>query len=666
MSTLRRWLFLLVSMVVLAACASAPPPPPPCPSDTTPKGGFTNDLTMAGGPATSDVLPVGADDPQRGNADALVTIVEFGDFQCPFCAKASKTLDRVVETYGPDKVRHVWKNQPLPFHPAARPAAELSVAILKVGGNDAFWKFHHAAYADGGLNEERLGELTQQSTLDRRALGSAIAEHGRAKVDADIALADRVGARGTPTFFINGVLVSGAQPYDVFVAAIDAELAQANAAITAGTPRAKIYQARVAANASRMRPAADDDDDGPAPAADERTVWAVPIDGSPFQGPADAPVTLVMFTDFQCPFCSRANASIAEVRRKYGSKLRLVHKHNPLPFHKEAEPASELAIEVLTRKGNEAFWQASDALFADQRDLGTERYAAIAAQLGLSKDVALAAIKSHKHQARIDRDQALAQDLEANGTPTFFINGRRLVGAQPPEKFNAIIDQELAKAEALIQSGTPAAKLYDQIVSIGKKSTFELERLDVPPPGKSNPSRGPANAPVVIQVWSDFQCPFCSRLAPTLAEVEKAYPGKVRVVFRHLPLPMHHDAALAAEAGAEAFREGGAPAFWKMHDAMFADQTRLDRQGLEETAKKIGLDPKRFGKALDDHVNKAIVEADQQVASDKGISATPTSIVGGYVVSGAQPLSMFKRVIQKVLDEQKAPPGAKPAQAAKR
>ncbi len=658
-----RWLYLIVSMVVLAACASTPPAsPPPCPTDTTAKEGFPNDVMLAGGATTSDLLPVSVDDPQRGNADALVTIVEFADFQCPFCGKAAATLERVLETYGPDKVRLVWKHQPLPFHAQARPAAELSVAMMKLGGNDAFWKFHRAAFADGGVrDEQRLGELAQQSGQDNRALGSAIAEYGRAKVDRDIELAARVGARGTPTFFINGALLSGAQPFEKFKEAIDAELAAASAALAAGTPRDRLYATRVAANAEAGKLGRADDDDRPSRPADDddRTVWAVPVDGSPVQGPADALVTMVMFTDFQCPFCSRANAAVAEVRRKYGSKLRLVHKHNPLPFHKEAEPAAELAIEAFTRKGNDAFWKVSEALFDQQKDLGPETYASIAAQMGLSKDPTLAAIKAHKHKSRIDRDQGLAEDLEASGTPTFFINGRRLVGAQPVEKFSALIDQELARAQALVKGGTPAAQLYEQIVAIGKKAGLELEKIDVPPPGKDNPSRGPANAPVVIQVWSDFQCPFCSRLVPTLEEVEKAFPGKVRIVFRHLPLPMHRDAALAAEAGAEAFREGGSPAFWKMHDAMFADQTKLDRQGLEATAKKIGLDGKRFGKALDEHTAKAVVEADQKIASDKGISGTPMSVINGYELSGAQPLSKFKRIIQKVLDEQGAQPAAK-------
>ena len=659
MSTLRRWLLLFVSTVVLAACAAAPPPaPPPCPADTKPKGGFANDLSLAGGPATSDALPVGPDDPQRGNPDALVTIVEFSDFQCPFCARAATTIERVLESYGPDKVRLVYKHQPLPFHAAARPAAEVSAALFKLGGNDAFWRFYRGAYADGALNEEKLTELNTQTGQSNRALGSAIAEFGRAKVERDMELANRVGAQGTPTFFINGAVLSGAQPFEKFRDAIDAELVAATAALASGTPRNQIYAARVAANvrAGKLGDVDDDEDDRPSP-PDDRTVWAVPVDGSPFQGPADAPVTIVVFTDFQCPFCARANTTVAEVRRKYGNKVRVVHKHRPLPFHKEAEPASELALEVLAKKGNEAFWTVSDSLFAQQRSLGTETYASIASQMGLAKAPTLAAITAKKHSQRIEKDADLADDLEATGTPHFFINGRRLVGAQPLEKFSAIIDEELAKAESLIRGGTPAAKLYEQIVSIGKKPGLELEKLDVPPPGKDNPSRGPANAPVVIQVWSDFQCPFCARLVPTLAEVEKAFPGKVRIVFRHLPLPMHPNAALAAEAGAEALREGGSPAFWKMHDAMFADQTKLDRQGLEETAKKIGLDPKRFGKALDDHINKPIVEADQKVASDKGISGTPMSVINGYRLSGVQPLAKFKRVVQKALDDKQ---GAQP------
>jgi protein-disulfide isomerase len=655
-------LFFMASSAGLVACAATTPPAPPSHAkDTTPKTAPASDMVLAASAPTSEILPVDADDPQRGNATALVTIVEFGNLQCPFSAKAAVTMDRVLEVYGPDQVRLAWKHNPLPFHKAARPAAELTAALMKRRGDDAFWAFQRKAFTGEGMpSQAGLESLTGELAQDREL--ASLAGFSVKKVDADIALAKRVGVRGTPAFFVNGIFLSGAQPFERFQALIDQELVAAKAELAKGTARDGLYAARVAANRKGIViPAPGEKRDKPRPSpVDDKTVWAVPIDGSPVQGPADALVTMVAFTDYQCPFSARVQATIAELRRKYGGKLRVVHKNRPLPFHKQAEPAAHLAAEILAKKGNDAFWTASASIFEKHHDLGTETFAAIAAQMGLDKDATLKAIASQKHDARLEKDEALADDLEAGGTPHFFINGRRLSGAQPVDVFTALIDEELAKAEVVVKSGTPAAKVYERIVASGKVVTLP-ERVEIPAPGANHPSRGPADAPVVIQVWSDFECPFCKRLAPTLEEVEKAFPGKVRLVFRHNPLAMHPNAALAAEAAVEAFKQGGAPAFWKMHDALFADQAKLDRQGLEATAQRLGLDPKRFAKALDDHVNQPAVEADRKIAADKGMTGTPVSFVNGYKLAGAQPPSKLKRLVQKVLDEQKgALPAAKP------
>lgn len=668
-----RRLALLPLLVLAAACAASPPPPPPCPADPAPAQAIAGgDLMGLPAVATSDAVPVGDDDPQRGRADALVTVVAFGDFQCPFCARANPTLDRLAETYGPEQVRIVWKHLPLPFHVHARPIAEMSAAVMKLGGNEAFWRFHRAAFADGGRQDEQsLGELARATGYDARTLGQAVAEHGVAKVDADEALAGRLGVRGTPGFMINGVFLSGAQPYDQFAAIVDAEIAAAKRALADGTPRGRLYAARVAENRAKAPPPDRGADVPERP--ESETVWAVPIDGSPVLGKVDAPVTIVQLTDYQCPFCARANTTIADLRKKYGDQLRIVHKHRPLPFHRQARPASELALEILARKGNDAFWKASDMIFAAQdrmRPAGgndpdaelpadaARAFGDIAEQLGVPRAQALAAIQARKHEARIAKDEALADDLDAGGTPTFFINGRRLTGAQPQAKFEELIDAELVKAKALVAGGTPPSKVYEQIVATGKKPELELETADLPAPTAKNPARGPANAPVVVQVFSDFECPFCQRLVPTMDELAKLYPSQVRIVFRHLPLPMHPNAGAAAEASMEAFAQGGNAAFWKMHDALFASGGRggsLERQALEEAGKKAGIDVARLRAALDQGKHRAAVEADSKLAESKQISGTPTVVVGRYVVSGAQPLAQFKRAVEKVLAEKKAP-----------
>jgi protein-disulfide isomerase len=613
-------------------------------------------MLPAGQAAPSEEIPVGPDDPQRGDALALVTIVQFADFQCPFCARVVPTIDRLAESYGPDRVRVVWKHLPLAFHPFARPTAELGAAVHALGGHDAFWRFHRKAFETGGkLDDDRVAILAQETGYDSKKLGDTIAHRGSAKVDADLALAEALGVRGTPGFMINGVFLSGAQPYEKFAEIVDAEIAQAKTALAAGVPRERLYAARVAKNRAdappphKPRPEPPDEPD--------TTVWSVPLDGSPVRGRPDALVTLVAFTDFQCPFCAKANGVVLDLQKRYGAELRIVHKNRPLPFHKDARPAAQLAMEIFAKRGPDAFWRAHDELFDKQRSLDEQSLAAIGVTHGLPRPAALAAIREAKHEARIAKDEALAEDLEAQGTPTYFINGRRLVGAQPESSFAAIIDEELKKARAMVSSGTRADRVYDAILASGKKAELSLQIVELPPPGAQSPARGPTGAPVVIQVFSDFQCPFCKRLAPTLDELEKAYPGKIRMVFRHHPLPMHRDARLAAEASMEAFAQGGSPKFWKMHDALFAAQDGgadgLGRQELEEIAAQLGLDKGRFKKALDDGKHRAIVEADSKLATDKGMTGTPSAVVGKYLVGGAQPLGKWKRVVDKVLAEKK-------------
>jgi protein-disulfide isomerase len=267
----------------------------------------------------------------------------------------------------------------------------------------------------------------------------------------------------------------------------------------------------------------------------------------------------------------------------------------------------------------------------------------------------MAALTHGKHRAEIEADQDQADDLKANGTPHFFINGRRLVGAQPVEKFRAMIAEEVLKAEALVRAGTPAAKVYDKLMATAK-TLDPPEKKVVAAPSRANPSRGPANAKVVVQMFSDFQCPFCKRVNPTLEELERTYPKDVRVVWRNLPLPFHADALPAAEAAMEAFAQKGDRGFWAMFELIFAAQGQSDalsRQSLEGYAAQLGLDLQRFTNALDTHVHVPAIEADKKAASDAGITGTPAVVVGEYYISGAQSLPRFRKAVDMALGKRK-------------
>jgi protein-disulfide isomerase len=620
-------------------------------------GGISADTVASAGGSWSDEdspVPISSKDPMWGKREAPVTIVIFSDFQCPFCSRAEGTMDQIKQNYGPDKVRMVWKNEPLSFHPNAKPAAEAAQGVFALKGNDAFWKFHDTAFK----NQQQLGEdnyvqwAKEAGVTDSAKFKAGLSAHTWAdKVDKDHAVAQKVGVNGTPGFYINGVNLSGAQPYDKFKTIIDAELAKAQAKIAGGTPKDKVYVAMSTEN-KKAAPAAPKDEEGEK--EDTKTVFKVPAGQSPVLGNANALVTIIEFSDFQCPYCKRTEDTLKKIRDTYGDKVRLIWKHEPLPFHPRAEPAAELSLEARAEKGDKGFWAAHDALFDSQPKLDDPDLDAVAQKVGLDAGKVKDAMKSHKYKKEIDGDSELGDDVQASGTPHFFINGRRLVGAQPFEKFQPIIDEEIKHAQDVLAKGVAPAKLYDELIKDGKGSP-EPEKKVVAL-AQNAPAKGNLKSKIVIQEFSDFQCPFCSRVEDTVNEVMKNYGDKVQLQWRNLPLPMHPDAPLAAQASMEAYKQKGADAFWKMHDKLYAGQKTQDglkRPALEQYAQELGLDMGKFKTALDTESHKAEIEADKKAGNDAGISGTPAFVINGYFINGAQPYPKFRKVIERAIAEAK-------------
>ncbi|HIG02363.1 MAG TPA: hypothetical protein EYQ66_13830 [Myxococcales bacterium] len=162
---------------------------------------------------------------------------------------------------------------------------------------------------------------------------------------------------------------------------------------------------------------------------------------------------------------------------------------------------------------------------------------------------------------------------------------------------------------------------------------------------KGSPAKGgAANAPVTLVEFSDFQCPFCSRVTGTLDQIEKAYGDKVRIVFKHLPLRMHSRAPMAHAASEAANRQGK---FWEMHDLIFENQRDLSEAAYLRYAGQIGMDVDQFKKDMASASVKARVDADAAEAAKLGVTGTPGFFVNGYFLSGAKPFSEFKRVIDE-------------------
>ena len=605
-------------------------------------------------------VPVSSKDPMWGKRDAPVTIAIWSDFQCPFCSRVEPTMDQIKTTYGPDKVRLVWKNNPLPFHNNAKPAAEAAQGAFALGGNDAFWKWHDTAFKNqSALGTDSYVKWAQDAGVkDIAAYKAGLDSHKWAdKVDKDLNDGKAAGVQGTPAFFVNGVFINGAQPFDQFKTAIDAELQKAQAKIAAGTKKDRVYVEMTKENKKNAPAAAKPDDQGEK--EDTTTVFKVPIGNSPVLGSPNALVSIVIFSDFQCPFCSRVEPTLKAIRDKYGDKVREVWKNEPLPFHNRAEPCAEAAMEVRAEKGDKGFWAMHDTLFGNQKAQADDDLIGYATQNGASADKVKDAITNHTHKKEIDADSDLSEDFQASGTPHFFVNGRRLVGAQPEEKFDKIIDEEITKAQALISKGTKPSDVYDALTKDGKGPP-PPEMKDVPANLPANdPARGNLRAKVTIHEWSDFQCPFCGRVEPAVAQVMKDYGDKIKFVWHDMPLPMHPDAPLAAEAAREAFAQKGPTAFWAMHDKMFANQQKIKRDDLDGYAKDLNLDLDKWKAALDGSTHAAEIEAGNSAGKSDNISGTPAFLVTpngakqAYFISGAQSYGKFRKLIERALSEAK-------------
>jgi len=592
--------------------------------------------------------------PLKGAENAIVTIIEYSEFECPFCARVNPTMKQIMET--PEyagKIRVIFKHNPLPFHKNADLAAQASFAAHAQG---KFWEMHDKLFENQkALTRPDLDKYATEIGLDLVKFKDALDKNTyKDAVAKDLAESGKAGVKGTPHFLINGKAISGAQPFEAFKTVIDAEIKEMETLTKGGKKLGEAFGERVKANfkleAADAKPAAPA---GPDP-ADE---LFVPVGDSPIRGNVAAAVTLVIFSEYQCPFCARVEGTIKEMETKYGKDLRIIWKDNPLPFHDKAEPAARAG---LAAHAQGKFWEFHDKLFANQQALGLDDLKKHASELGLNMAKFEADMNAPTAAASIKEDQALATRLAARGTPHFFINGFRLRGAQPAPKFIEIIDRELARAKAKIAAGTPAAGVYDALQASANKGEAKMLAGSAPTPGKPEapkapvkitigdaPSKGPANAKVTIVTYTDFECPFCSRFATNLDEAIKGNPN-VRIVLKQFPLPFHKNADLAAQASLAAHAQGK---FWEMHDKIFANAKALTRADLEGYATETGLNMAKFKEALDKGTYAQQVKDETAEGQKIGVQGTPSWFVNGVFQSGALPPDAIKAKIAEFMDK---------------
>jgi len=442
--------------------------------------------------------------------DGVVTIVEFSDFECPFCARVQPTLKQVKDIYG-DKVEIVYKHFPLSFHPNAQKAGEASECARDQG---KFWEYHDILFANQDrLSVANLKQYAVQLGLDTTKFNECLDSNQKAAIVLkDMAEGQAAGISGTPGFLINGELLTGAQPLAAFQAVIDRKLQDSGSApsrvTTTNTGSDPVIQMTVindatcsvcdsqaiiditqrelfptaqvtvldksdaqaqqlitqlgitalpayvfdnkiaqAANFNQIVGALVQKGDSyiiaPGAAGNVKLIQQIDVTGRPMKGNPNAPVTIVEFSDFECPFCAKFfTETYPQIVSEYVNtgKANLVYMHFPLSFHANARPAA-IASECAFEQGK--FWEYHDVLFANTNALSNANLKQYAVQLGLDTQAFNSCLDSEKYGQLVDMDTQIGQSVGVSGTSGFIINGVSVTGAQPFSAFAPIIEGEL-------------------------------------------------------------------------------------------------------------------------------------------------------------------------------------------------------------------------------
>lgn len=375
---------------------------------------------------------------------------------------------------------------------------------------------------------------------------------------------------------------------------------------------------------------------------DPQTVYKAPLGTAPADGPADAPVTIVYWSDYACGYCYRVQATLDTLNRMYPGQLRWVHR--TLPLDADETIGAEAALAAAAQG---QFRPMNDRLYALAGHVDRAAVELLARELGLDMVRFRADLDTGAHRAQIAADTADARGLGVSGTPTFFVNGRPIHGAQGLKVFVDVVDEELARAGST-KGG------YEQLVATGKlqadappdtdNPAFELDPNTTYRVGLGLPGHqlGPDAAPVTIVVWSDFQCPFCQRSVPVVAKLREKYGDDVRVVFRHLAMQFHRNAGIAAEAAIAAAEQGK---FWAYHDQLWAHFGALSRADLDGFAAAAGLDITVFKAALDSHRYRDLVVQEAATALALGVDGTPTMFINGQPVVGSRDFDTMDKIV---------------------
>lgn len=388
----------------------------------------------------------------------------------------------------------------------------------------------------------------------------------------------------------------------------------------------------------------------------------IPVEGSPMLGPGDAPVTLVIFSDFECVPCAATAHLIQALHQRYPREVRVVYKHFALPAHVEGRKIAHLAL-TAHRLGK--FWQAHELLFELQERLLTsgltQGLPAIATRLELAPEDLRASLDDPLARAaseeRIDHDTALGKSLYLQALPQMYLNGERIEGVPDIGNLEAMVERHLEQTRRLVEQGVRPHKLYEHVVAQNLRSPWEVAERTSPSPwvrlipvlGHEPVAGDNKDYRVTVVVFANLPCNSCRLLHGVLDELTRQYPQGLRLVFKHNPPPFEFQPPMAHRILHAATRqEHFAPMFARLG----AGPRRPGSPNLpSDLARAVGLDLARFQGDLDDPALLEALREDMDLASRLGPAGTPLVAVNGMLFLGTHAGGRIRTAVAEQLRE---------------
>ncbi len=602
--------------------------------------------------------------PTFGAASPQVELLTFIDWECPFSRQEGAALRDLVAHF-PTQLQVRVLYWPLDLHPHSLLAARAAVAASEQQAFPTFWQ--KWLQPDASLSREALITWAVEAGLDAKRFVRVMEDpRTQARVARDVAIGHALNVTGTPSFLLNGKLLTGQQSLAALAAGVQHELDETAILQAAGAEKGRLIHARVAQNTpellvnydryvergllapqqpvpvvthrtgvvdAQIHPAALDASFGGQRAlmlpdqttTSEATVWRVVVrPDDPQMGKRDAPVTAVLFLDLFAQETALLLPWLLQLPIQHPEQIRLVIKHLPRPIHPLARSAAE-ALEAAREQN--LFLPLLQKLVDAPQPLTQAALLSASTQVGLDPARFNSALAAHSGGPRIEADIDQAAALGVRGFAALYINGVP-VPQLSESAVQTTLDAQAKVAANLARRGTARAAIYETLTEHGKlldalapeAHLFDLNHAAV---------QGLPGAAVQIVVFGDFQCPFTARIWPHLRKLDEEMPGRLKIAWLDFPqTAIHPLAEKAAEWGQEARRQGK---FWSFVETLARRVDLLDDRSLWQAAHEAGLKDRPLQQALAKHQWTQAVQAERAQGEQAGVRGTPTVFLDGHL-----------------------------------